>query len=607
MKTLLKCLLILLIALACKKHGDDPANTASAKITLNTFADNANTIALKFHSVLNVTLVGSQYPKYILKIYDQNHPLLTDSSYDGVFHVPTDNLYYESGLYSTHFGVYGGSSAQTFKQIISSGTMVCQRSVVIDYSGFSQLPEPIMTATNGTLQGTFNTLLSIQALTVRKFYNGANVEVTVDSVVGTGNGVFVFTDHSYVGERTWYTLAGYSMTDSGILAYSSSGGAHREIELQPHTVTSDANGNPVIKWRRNQYYQNFGSYRIRKQRSEGSNASLIREITDINDTLQTAIDLGFPAAINVFVAHLPKENLQYIPTGREIQDYGYGVTYHPGLPFRPHDDYASPRGNDVYVHKEGENWLCRYSAQTFQKVDSIYCPDWRFAVSPNNRYVLTLKDDRFHLYDVSTRQDISVAITNFLPVANVYDFDVSDAGTICVMNEFSNLKLIDVINNQLLGTLQMTNGTLNVCQISSTGTYVHVYTEYKNRVYRFSGGTFSEVYYNVGAGFISLKFIADQPDKALIVRSAGYDICNLVTGIPEFSAPWGNASGEISIDFNDYLMLLEGESNTHVIDIRTGQVVKVLVHNMDYANPHKTWLHGHTLFNGLGARMTFLE
>ena len=607
MKTLLKCLIILLVALACKKHEDDPVNTASAMISLNTFADNADTIALKLSSVLKVMVVGGQYPKYILKIYDQYHPFLTDSSYDGVFHVPTDDMCYASGFYFNRFEVFGGSSAQTFKQIISSGTLVCKRSVVIDFSGFSQLPEPILTATNGTLHGTFAKALDIQTLTVTKFYNGANVDAKVDSVAGTGKGVFAFTDHSYVGEQAWYTLAGYSRTDSGNLAYSASGSAHREIELQPHAVSSDAYGQPVIQWRRNPYYQNFGSYRIRKQRYEGSNASMIKEVTDIDDTLQTTIDLGFPAAINVFVTHLPKENLQYILPGREIQDYGYGATYHPGLPFPPHDDYASPRGNDIYFHKDGENWLYRYSALTYQKVDSIYCTNWRFAVSPNNRYVLTMKDDRFHLYDVVTRQDVSVAISDFLTVSNVNDFDVSDAGTICVMNGFSSLKLIDVLHNLLIGTLQFTNGTLNLCQISSTGTYVFVYTESKYRVYHFTGSTFSEVYNTDAVGFVSLKFIADEPDKALILRTAGYDIYNLATGIPEFSAPWGNSSGHISIDFNDYRMLLEGETDYHIYDIRTGAVVKVLVHNIDYANPHETWLHGHTLFNGLGARMTFQE
>jgi hypothetical protein len=282
------------------------------------------------------------------------------------------------------------------------------------------------------------------------------------------------------------------------------------------------------------------------------------------------------------------------------------VTYRPGIQLHHFDAFGSPRGNDIYLYQGNDTYLYRYSATTCQKVDSIYCAGGRFSVSANNKYVLTIRDNRFHLYNVTNGQDNSVLISDFLPVANAWAFDAADNGTMAIMNGFNDLKLIDVVHNQLLGTLPMTNGTLNLCQISPTGEYIYVYTEYKNRIYRFSGGTFTEVFSTGDVGFSTLEFMADQPDKVVLIRPTGYDIYNLVTHSTEFSAPF-TPFMEFSIDYNDHLIMTEDDNYFKIYDINTGAVIKSIVHNLDYASYHSTFLHGHTMFNGIGSRMTFRE
>ena len=138
-------------------------------------------------------------------------------------------------------------------------------------------------------------------------------------------------------------MNGYSLTDSAGLAYSAEGGADKQFEIAPQQVYSDANGLPVIKWNKNRYYQNFGRYRIRKQVGYG-NVSLLKEITDINDTVASDLDLGFPGVVNIYVTHLPKVNLQYITPELEISDYGQQVTYLPGNPIHPFNEFDYPWG-----------------------------------------------------------------------------------------------------------------------------------------------------------------------------------------------------------------------------------------------------------------------
>jgi hypothetical protein len=603
MKSLLTCFLVILIAVSCRKPDDDRGNNGSTRITINNFPDDSDTISVNFHSVLHVSITGAQFPKYVLKVFSQNLLLLKDSSYDGTFQIPTDQLFISTGSYDTRFEFYGGQSGQTFSQVINNGTYIDKRLVVISFSGYNEIPEPVWAEKNGTLEGTITSSQQIKALAVYKFYSSSIPGVRVDSVTATGNGELIFTDHSYVGEKAYYTMKGYSLSDSGVLSYSGSGTANKPLEIPLHVVYSDVNGQPVIKWNKNRYYQDFGSYRIRKKKGYG-NSTMIKEIPDINDTVQSGIDLGYPGPVDIYVSHLPKENLQYISPELEMEDYGHMVTYRPGNQFPPFDEFESPRGNDVYLHQGNDPYLYRYSATTYQKLDSIYCPEGRFSVSANNKYVLTIRDDRFHLYNVINGQDISVLISDFLPVANAWDFDVADNGTMAVMNEFDDLKLIDVVHNQLLGTLPFYNGTLNKCQISPTCAYVYVYTEYKNRIYRISGGTFTEVFNTIDVGFNSLTFIADEPDKVLLIRPGKYEIYNLVTGSIEFSAPYTSSQG-LSIDFNDHLILSENETNFQIYDLYSGAVLKSIVHNLDYSNYHQTYLHGHTLFNGSGSRMTF--
>ncbi len=592
--------MIILVAVSCTKPGTEPGNKSSSGITINNFPDNADTIQVNFHSVLNVRIGGAQFQKYAVKVFSQGVLMLKDSSYNGTFYISVDRLFLTTGSYNTRFEIFGGASNQTLNQILLSGTNINQRQVVIRFTGFTPIPEPLLAEKNGTLAGSFNKILQIKALAVTKFYNYSNTEVRVDSVTATGNGEMVFSDHSYVGENAYYTLTGYQTGDSAGLFFSGSGSANKPNELTPHQVYSDANGRPVIQWNKNRYYQNFGSYRIRKKKSYG-NSILLKEITDINDTVQSTLDLGFPGSIDIYVTHLPKVNLQYIPPELEMEEFGYGVTYRPGNPIHPFDECESPRGNDIYLHEDNENYLYRYSALTRQKVDSIYCSDGRFSVSANNRYVLTMRDNRFHLYNVTNGQDLSVLISDFLPVADVNDFDVSDNGRMTVMNGFSNLKLIDVVHNQLLGTLSMTNGTLNQCQISGAGDYVYVYTEYKNRIYRFSGGTFTEIF-NIGdVGFSTLEFMADQPDKVVLIRPTGYDIYNLVTKSTELSVPFPGFM-EFSVDYNDYQIMTEDDNFYKIYDLNTGTLVKSIIHN---STSHFTYLHSHTIFHGAGRWMTF--
>lgn len=85
MKSFIKCFLVILIALSCSKHNDDPGNSSSVRITINNFPDDADTINCNFHSVLNVSIVGAQFQKYVLKTFIHNFLLLNDSSYDGTF------------------------------------------------------------------------------------------------------------------------------------------------------------------------------------------------------------------------------------------------------------------------------------------------------------------------------------------------------------------------------------------------------------------------------------------------------------------------------------------------------------------------------------------
>ncbi len=604
MNKVLLCFLLLVIV-TCKKPDDEPEPTASTHIVIDDFADDADTISATWHSSMKVSIIGAQFPKYMLKVFVKNTLMRWDSSYTGGFQVPTDDLFNFTGFIPCWFEVYGGASSQTFLQIMNKGQLVNKRQVVVDFSGFNRIPEPILEERNGTLEGHFNTMLRIDALAVYRYYNNGNLSYRVDSVIANGKGEIKFTDHGYVGEKTYYLFKGYSFYDSTELTYSGSGSMNKSREIVPHEVFSDANGCPVIKCNKNRYHQNFDRYRIRMQKGS-TGSTLVKEITDINDTVQTTLDLGFPGSVNIYVTHLPRETLQYIQPDTEMEDYGNKVAYQPGNPIRSFNLCESPVGDDINLYLNNGAYISRYSAISFQKVDSIYCASGRFSVSANNKYVATLRNDRFHLYNVATRQDISILISDFLPIATVNDFEVSDNGTIAVMNDFDNLKLIDVLNNKLLGALPMYNFTLNLCQISPQGDYVYVYTESKNRIYKFSGGTFTEVFNTGETGFNSLKFVADQYGKVLLIRPGKYEIYDLVAGNITFSAPLPSYL-EISIDFNVGLILTEEEYGYKIYDIGSGMVVKSIGHYIDYSNYHKTSLHGRTLLNGIGRWMTFTE
>jgi hypothetical protein len=62
-----------------------------------------------------------------------------------------------------------------------------------------------------------------------------------------------------------------------------------------------------------------------------------------------------------------------------------------------------------------------------------------------------------------------------------------------------------------------------------------------------------------------------------------------------------------SIDFNNYMILGADENFYKIYDLNTGAVIKSIVDNVDYGNAQLTFLHGHTMFNGDGRWMTFLE
>ena len=142
MKIYLTCLLIVLVAVSCKKHADDQENKGTTRITINNFPDNADTIKINFHSYLKIRIIGAGYPKYIMKASSLVYGSFNDSSYDGSFRIPTDWLCINSGFYSCRFEFYGGLSSQTFHQVINNGVYINKRSVVIDFSGHTRLPEP---------------------------------------------------------------------------------------------------------------------------------------------------------------------------------------------------------------------------------------------------------------------------------------------------------------------------------------------------------------------------------------------------------------------------------------------------------------------------------
>ena len=170
MKSFLKCFLIFLIAVSCRKHDDNSGNIGT-RITINNFPDDADTISMNFISVLHVSIIGAQFQKYVMKVFNRNFLLLKDSSYNGIFQIPTDKLFYSTGFYDIRFEFYGGLSSQTFNQIINNGTYINKRLVVINSLGFCHIPEPVLTEKNGTLEGRIDTLLPIKALAVYKFYN----------------------------------------------------------------------------------------------------------------------------------------------------------------------------------------------------------------------------------------------------------------------------------------------------------------------------------------------------------------------------------------------------------------------------------------------------
>ncbi len=602
MKLLPICLLFLLLAVSCKKQEEAPP-LDEPYISVNNFPDDADTLHMYINTVLHIRIKDAPYPKYILKVLYPSWLCMWDSSYDGTFRIPVDRICPYPWYFLIRFEAYGGPSDQSFSQINTNGIYITRREVILNYTSYFQIPPPVLAETNGTLEGRIHSFTLAQAIAVYKFYNSPGTNVRIDSITPVSPGEFIFTDNSYVGEQAYYSLKGYIMNDSADYSYSGGGSAERPKEISPHTIQNDVNGWPVIKWNKNRYSQNFGSYRIRKDKGYGTPA-ILKETADINDTVQTGMDLGFPGPVGIYVTHLPKNNLEFISTSLELEDYGFKVTYTPGDPIRPFDEMGSPRGNDIYLYQDNDSYLYRYSTLNHQKTDSIACETGRFAVSPNNKFVLTLHDDRFHLYNVETGQDISILVSDYLPVNGVGRFDVSDIGTMVVMNDFEDLKLIDVVHDQLLGTIEMFNYTENICQISPGGDYVHVYTNDKNRIYRYSGGTFTEVYNTGSFGFDFLRFIPDQPGKILLILTGGYEIYNLVMGTSEYSASWISPFQEISIDFNDYQIMTHDDNYYKIYELNTGTVVKSIIHNI-YSK--FTYLNRHTLYHGSGSWLKFQE
>jgi len=606
MKRIVVLLLIALMVVSCHKKETEQQNTGNVRIVIDTFSDLADTISIKFHSYTHISILGAQFPKYVLQLRTQNYYPFIDSSFNGTFRLNNDGFFYMSGYRYWDIKVYGGSSSQSNQQIIQNGVYLKNRQVTVRCIGLFVLPEPVWERVSGTLQGSYDTVLPMTALSVSKQYVGSPGCILIDSVAAGPDGRFRITDNSYVGEKAFYSLKGYTMTDSAGLAVSGERLSVKAMEIPSHEVHSDATGNPVMSWNKNLYGPNFGKYRIYMQKNDTySPPELLKEINDINDTVETQLDLGFPGLVHTFVTHLPKVNSQYIDVKLELEYYGNLVDYQPGISFPPFDEFTSRRGDDVYFMQSNGTYLYRYSTSSSQVIDSIYCQSGRYAVSGNDKYVLTLRGDRFHLYDVSSRQDISIAISDFLPLANVNDFDVSDNGTMAVMNGFSSLKLIDVIHNQLLGTLPMSNYTLNIIQMSADGNYVHVYTEDKHRIYRFSNGTFTEVYNHAGFDFSSMQFIPDQPGKVLLFVSDKYQIYNLITSAVELELncpPFGQAP---QVDFNDDLLMITDEHYMHFYDLMSGTQVKSIVFHINSGLYHKTYLHKHSLYNGIGTKMTF--
>ena len=140
-------------------------------------------------------------------------------------------------------------------------------------------------------------------------------------------------------------------------------------------------------------------------------------------------------------------------------------------------------------------------------------------------------------------------------------------------------------------------------QISPDGKYVHVRTDFKYRIYRCANGVFTMVFQADEVGFSTIKFMADQPDKAVLIRTEGFEIYNLVTMTTEFSAPFTSSFQEIFIDFNDNLIMTYDENFFKFYNLYTGTVVKTMIHGM---STH-VYLHGHSLFYDKGSRMTFQE
>lgn len=587
---------------SCKKENNETSGTGKIILIGNAPAT-ADTIDAYSNSVLNVRLIGGTSSKYVLKITGGFYFPRYDTGYSADFNINTGLLWSEAGNYNARFEFYGGRADQSFKQIIEEGKLTCGRDVIISFYGYYGMPSPVFKEKNGTLNGTVNDSLQfMKVMSVERYFTGANVRVLIDSV--TGCGTFTFTDKGYVGERAWYEFQGYSANDSGILFRTSSAEIIREMELTPHQITKDNEGRPLLRWNKNRYWQNFGSYRIRAGRNDYNAGTVLKEITDINDTVDNNLDLGFPGNVYVTVTHLPKINAEYITSGLEVTDYGYRTLYSPGLPFPPFYTMGSPKGTDIYHQLEYDEFLIRTSTLTYQKVDSIYCPNGSFAISANDKYVVTRGGSYFNIYNVITKEDSKIPIIQFVPPANLGKFAVSDNGIMAVMNEFDTIVIRDIINNVLVCKMPISTSFWGPCMISPTGIYVCYSPGSGYLIYKINGSSYTKVFSMNGVILHLPVFIPDEPDKVLLIKRETLDIYNLATGVTESSFPYQGTF--VRADFNSNLVMTDDTYFYRFFDIHTGNLVKKITQNIDFANPAPDALHNYTIFNGSGKRMTII-
>ena len=429
---------------------------------------------------------------------------------------------------------------------------------------------------NGRLKITLDVPPDIE--NVRKIIISKSVIVSDPEPLATvyGTSHFVYYDPTYVGESAYYYIQVFLGDPSGTVYYPlCEGSSYCGGDPGQLSVTSSARGFPLLKWTKNRYFSNFGSYRIYMTQTGHSGYQLVSTVNNLSDTIFESVGAPLGPYLDYRVASVPLQLPSFYNDEVAIDYYsGNSAGTYTGIPSF-YFSYLKPTGGQYLYYGQSSDWIFQYSSETNRNTDSIRTTSgwfYTYAISPNDKFILAAtgaSNFSYLFYNLVTRDVLLVPSSQVIGTGvSTGIISIADNGiaAICAGN---NIIVYDFIQQKLI--VQKTfQGQTGRTVISSDASWLFVETK-DLYLFRIESDNLVQEWSSAGSAntFTYYGFVPTDPGKADIVSGNTLYTKNCEGWTTLNSVALG-ASEFCNIDHYTGRILVLGDNSLRILDYQEG-------------------------------------